>query len=185
MKKPAHVILRHIFYMKRKSFAPALCAAVLLCPLFAQSAQIKSPAGITVSLDEGEATYQVVYEPSGWTFAGQMSHVPIEIKTARGKDQIGTYAELSWSDGYLLRDSVRLYDAQPVALFTTSISQPTKNWPTDFPDFTTLPTLHHFSFFENAFAPPKFDLETNATPWLLFDDSAKAALISQIGRAHV
>lgn len=178
MKRPARVILRNIFYMKQTPFVRAFCAAVLLCPLFAQSAQIKSPSGITVSLDESEATYQIVYQPEGWTFAGQMTHVPIEIKTVRGKDQTGAYAELSWSDGYLLRDSIRLYDAQPVALFTTSIDQPTKNWPTDFPDFTTVPALHHFSFLESNFAPPRFDLETNATPWLLFDDSANAVLIS-------
>ena len=164
--------------MKRTLFVLSSCTAILLCPLFAQSAQIKSPAGIAVSLDENEATYQIVYQPEGWTFAGQISHVPAEIKTTRGADQIGAFAELSWSDGFLLRDSIRIYDARPIALFTTASSQPTKNWPTDFPNFTTFPTLHHFSFFETAFAPPKFDLETNGTPWLLFDDSANAMLIS-------
>ncbi len=162
--------------MKFKFFILVFFVAGLAPCLHA--AEIKSSAGITASLDESAATYEITYGPKNWKFAGQITHVPGDVNVTMGTDSIGDYKELSWSDGFLLRDSVRLYDAQPVALFTTTDSRASANWAVNFPDFTTFPALHHFSFYETHFAPPKFSLEPNATPWLLFDDSANAALIS-------
>ncbi len=162
--------------MKLRSFAFSFFIAGFATSLFA--AEIKSPAGVSVSLDEGLGAYEITYHPQGWKFSGRLSHVPTEINTTRGTNRIGAYNEISWQDGFLLRDSVQLYDTQPVALFTITASQPTKNWPANFPDFTTFPKLHPYSFKETHFAPPRFDLETNGTPLLLFDDSANAALIS-------
>ncbi len=111
-----------------------------LTSLSAADIQIKSPAGISVSLDEDEATYQIVYQPEGWTFAGQISHVPAEINNGpRHELASALTTKFPAQDGFLLRDSIRIYDARPIALFTTASSQPTKNWPTDFPNFTTFP----------------------------------------------
>ncbi|HTR41566.1 MAG TPA: hypothetical protein VMH87_08130, partial [Pseudomonadales bacterium] len=162
--------------MKLRLFALSFFITGFVLSLSA--AEIKSSAGVSVSLDENLGTYEITYHPHGWKFAGHLAHVPTQINTERGTNGIGAYNEISWQDGFLLRDSVRLYDAQPAALFTITSSQPTRNWPATFPDFNSFPTLHHFSFFETHFAPPRFDLENNGTPWLLFDDKARAALIS-------
>jgi len=165
-----------IYQMKLRYLVFAFFISGLAASLSA--AEIKSSTGITISLDESLGAYQITYRPQGWEFSGRLAHVPTEIRTAHGTNSIGAYNEISWQDGFLLRDSVQIYDAQPVALFTITASQPTKNWPANFPDFTAFPKLHQYSFKETHFAPPRFDLETNATPWLLFDDSANATLIS-------
>jgi hypothetical protein len=162
--------------MKSKLLLLSFCPTLIATSLTAQ--EIKSPAGVTVTVNEGLGVYAITYSPRDWKFSGQLAHVPTEVSTTRGTNSIGAYSEISWSDGFLLRDSVRIYDAQPVALFTITSSQPTKNWPADFPNFDNFPKLHQFSFRETVFAKPRFGLETNATPWLLFDDSAGAAIIS-------
>src|SRR5579864_2142974 len=102
--------------MKLRHFALCSFIAGLAMPLFA--AGIKSSAGVSVSLDENLGTYTITYRPQGWDFVGHLAHVPTEINTGHGTNSVGTYHEISWQDGFLLRDSVQIYDAQPVALFT-------------------------------------------------------------------
>jgi hypothetical protein len=164
------------YQMKSKLILLLFCIAGVATSL--PAVEIKSPARITVSVDESLGVYAITYNPRDWKFAGQLTHVPTDINTTRGTNSIGAYNEISWQDGFLLKDTVQIYDAQPVALFTITSSQPTKNYPADFPNFNNFPKLHHFSFRETVFAKPRFALETNATPWLLFDDSANAMLIS-------
>jgi hypothetical protein len=99
----------------------------------------------------------------------------------RGTDSIGAYQEIHFScpSNTAATGSIRVYDKTAVALFTLTCDQPAEKWPAVFPRFTSFPArLHHYSFGERAFAPPHFDLQTNGTPWLLFDDHANAALIS-------
>ena len=164
--------------MKLRFCILVLFVAVFQPHLFAGAIQIKSAAGVAVWLDEGSGVYAISYKPTNWTFAGQTKQSSVTATTNKGSDSIGSYTEISWGDGPSLTDSIRLYDARPVVLMTMADSAATEKWPANFPDFTIFPKLHHFSFFETHFAPPKFDLEKNGTPWLLFDDSANAALIS-------
>lgn len=75
--------------------------------------------------------------------------------------------------------SIRVYDSRPVVFFTLTCAQAVESLPGMFPRFTEFPTnLRHFSHRDTVFAPPTFALETNGTPWLLFDDHANAAVIS-------
>jgi hypothetical protein len=164
--------------MKLKFCLFALLTAVFSAPLFAGTIQIKSAAGVNMRLDEDSGAYEINYRPARWTFAGQTKQSFVTATTNSGSDSIGAYTEISWANGASLTDSIRLYDTQPVVLMTMAGSQAMEKWPADFPDFTSFPALHHFSFHETNFAPPRFDLEKNGTPWLLFDDSAHAALIS-------
>ena len=166
--------------MRFKWFA---LAALVVLPswLPAESVEIKSPAGVTARVDPAGSTYEIVYQPMNWKFSGQIGLQAFpNISTHRGSDRIGEYSEISflYADGFILTNSIRVYDAQPVVVFTTTSSKAAKMWSDDFPVFTTFPTLHHFSFRDANFAPPRFDLEKRGTPWLLFDDSANAALIS-------
>jgi hypothetical protein len=162
--------------MKLRLFIFSFLVAGLATSL--PAVEISSRAGLTVSIDESLGAYAITYGPRDWKFSGRLAHVPTEINTTRGTNSIGAYNEISWADGFLLNDNVKIYDAQPVALFTITCSQPTKNYAADFPNFNSFPKLHHFSFRETVFAKPHFSLETNATPWLLFDDSANTAIIS-------
>src|SRR5256885_2363179 len=48
-----------------------------------------------------------------------------------------------------------------------------------FPRFSAVPkNLHRFSYANDAFAPARFALEENGTPWLLYDEQMHAAVLS-------
>ncbi|MGB7769906.1 MAG: hypothetical protein WBN22_13775 [Verrucomicrobiia bacterium] len=169
--------------MKPQFYFPLAAALGLLLPPAsgAQSVHVKSAAGITVRLDESSGRYEIVSRRPDWKFAGELGGPAKEAGVGRGTDRIGAYQEIHflWPADAPVTGSIRVYDKQPVALFTLTCDQAADKWPAVFPRFTSFPAkLHHFSFGEKPFAPPHFDLETNGTPWLLFDDHATAALIS-------
>jgi hypothetical protein len=164
--------------MKLRLCILVLFIAIFQVSLFAGTVQIKSPAGVSVRLNEDSGAYEIIYQPARWTFAGRTKQSFVTATTNSGSDSVGAYTEISWANGPSQTDSVRLYDAQPVAMLTMTGSEALEKWSADFPDFTAFPALHHFSFKDTNFARPRFDLETNGAPWLLFDDSANAALIS-------
>ena len=116
-----------------------------------------------------------------WKFAGELGQPARETGVSHGSDRIGSYQEIqfSWQANVPVTGSIRVYEKLAVVLFTLTYQQATRQSSAVFPRFTSfLVKLHHFSFGEKPFAPPHFDLETNGTPWLLFDDRANAALIS-------
>ena len=99
-----------------------------------------------------------------------------------GRDRLGLYRELRfrWQRPLAREGRIRTYADQPIVLFSetseTAISDPSAF---RFPRFTEFPRdLRGFSYQNRAFAPPSFTLEENATPWLLFDARAHAAVIS-------
>jgi hypothetical protein len=149
------------------------------CP--AKSVRIESAAGISVTLDEASGRYEIASRRPDWKFAGELGGPPKETEASHGTDRIGGYQEIHflWPSDIPAAGSIRVYDKRAVALFTLTCNQAADKWPAAFPRFTSFPAkLHHFSFGERPFAPPHFDLETNGTPWLLFNDHANAALIS-------
>jgi hypothetical protein len=79
-----------------------------------------------------------------------------------------------------LRGSIRTYVDRPVLLFGITSSEPTSDAAViRFPRFSEFPKdLHGFSYANREFAPPRFALEENATPWLLYDDQTHAAVLS-------
>jgi hypothetical protein len=79
-----------------------------------------------------------------------------------------------------LTGSIRTYVNRPVVLFGITSKETISNPAViRFPRFTEFPTnLHHFSYENTEFAPRRFALENNGTPWLLFDDQARAVVLS-------
>ena len=148
---------------------------------FAKSVRVESAAGISVRLDESSGRYEIASRRPDWKFAGELGAPATAADVSHGSDRIGAYQEIrfSWQATAPVTASIRVYEQRTVALFTLTCDQAADKWPAVFPQFTSFPAkLHHFSFGERAFAPPHFDLETNGTPWLLFDDHANAAVIS-------
>lgn len=147
----------------------------------AKTFNFNSPAGVSLSLDDHSGQYTLKARGLGWKFKGNLGCAPSNVVVKDGADTVGDYREISfdWPLAVPAGGSIRVYDNAPAAVFTITCHAATEKLPAEFPDFTSVPIgLHHFSFGENAFAPPKFDLEHNGTPWLLFDDRARAALIS-------
>jgi hypothetical protein len=147
----------------------------------AKSVRVESTAGISVRLDESSGRYEMTTRRPDWKFAGELGGPVKDTSADYGTDRIGAYQEIhfSWRANTPMTGSIRVYDGRAVVLFTLTCDQAADKWPVAFPRFTSFPAkLHRFSFGERPFAPPRFRLETNGTPWLLFDDRANAALIS-------
>jgi hypothetical protein len=169
--------------MKFKLYFTFIVSLGLLSPLasVAKSFQIRSAAGISVRLDETSGVYEIDSRQPNWKFVGELGRSAKEAGMSRGTDRIGEYQEIHflWQADAPVTGFIRVYDQQAVALFTLTCDEAANKWPAIFPRFTSFPAkLHHFSFGERPFAPPHFKLETNGTPWLLFDNQANAALIS-------
>jgi len=155
----------------------------LLLPFtsFAKTIRVKSAAGIKAEFDESAGRYQITVRRPDWKFAGELGRIATNAVVNTGTDLIGPYQEISfaWRAGIPMTGGIRVYDGRAVVLFTLTHGQAAEKPAAPFPRFTSFPAaLHHFSFGNSPFAPPRFKLETNGTPWLLFDDHANAALIS-------
>lgn len=138
------------------------------------------PSGISIQVDTN-GSYEIRAHDPTWTFGGTVGYPLQEIKTASGRDSIGAYQEITfhWKSPAEFSASIRRYDDRPAVLFSVSAPAGVNVKNITFPSFTRLPTdLHGFSYGEKNFAPPSFELEEDATPWLLFDDAANTAIIS-------
>ena len=138
--------------------------------------------GLDVKLDAKQGGYRVISLNPAWTFGGTLAAPLQHVKTGRGHDDLGDYQQTAfeWRDGQLpMSGWIRIYDGQPLALFSQTCGKASELPPAAFPNFTTLPDkLHVFSYGLHEFAPPHFSGENISTPWLLFDDDANAFLIS-------
>jgi hypothetical protein len=174
---------------QKHSFAPSLrLAATVLLGLLLNSAgasdiTVSSPrGGLSLQVDEGSGAYRIVVEKPAWTFGGSLGSSITNAAVARGRDSVGDYQQITfeWRDGPLpMTGKIRLYDEEPLALFSDKCKVATEMPASPFPSFTNLPeNLHTFSYRQETFAPPQFAASECSTPWLLFDDRADALVIS-------
>jgi hypothetical protein len=137
---------------------------------------------VQVRWDEKSGFYEVFCANPGWNFSGKLPSASQPATFHEGGDAIGAYRQVDfeWQDGGMpVRGSIRAYEEKSVMLFSDSCDQARKTAPAPFPDFTRLPSgLHVFSYQQKTFAPPSFQASENSTPWLLFDDRARAVVIS-------
>jgi hypothetical protein len=151
-------------------------------PSHAELAVVEGARGVTATIDEASGRYEVRSQELHWTFAGQLGSAPSGVRIVGGKDRLGAYHELrfGWRQQVPLTGSIRAYASRPVVLFhIASIDPIDEPALIRFPRFTEFPTnLRHFSYQNAEFAPRSFALEGNGTPWLLFDDQARAVVIS-------
>ncbi|MGC1728195.1 MAG: hypothetical protein WA747_02305 [Steroidobacteraceae bacterium] len=155
---------------------------LLASPCRGESLAVEGAQGLQATLDAVSGRYEVRSRALGWAFAGTLAAPVSELSMHEGRDRLGPYRELQfrWQRPLALEGRIRAYTGQPIVLFSetteTAISDPSS---LRFPRFTRFPRdLRAFSYQNRAFAPPSFTLEENATPWLLFDARAHAAVIS-------
>ena len=129
-----------------------------------------------------DGSYLVSSKSFGWNFGGSLPSEAQDLAKARSQDMVGTYQQISFSftDGpHPMKGFIRLYDEKDVVLFSQTSLQATVRPPSPFPNFTHVPqNLFQFSYRDTQFSPPVFDLEKSATPWLFFDASDHAAILS-------
>lgn len=135
---------------------------------------------MTVKEKTGE--YVLSVKKPAWSFTGTIQAPLRETRTVTGKDLAGAYHEITFewrADKTPMTGSIRIYDNNPVAKFSQTCGAALEVPPAPFPSFTTLPEkLHVFSYGQREFAPPRFTSTNICTPWLLFDESANAFIIS-------
>ncbi len=153
---------------------------ILACPLRA-ALRIESPAGITAELDPKSGSYAIAATAPGWSFGGSLGGPASSAEVVRGSDPAGAFQEIrfGWNPDRPLSGSIRVYDARPAVLFTLTCDSAAARPPAPWPLFKSIPSgLHHFSYKDQVFSPPSFELEQTGTPWLLFDDRARAVIVS-------
>lgn len=162
----------------------ALLALLLLTgivPHARAAALPPSASGVAVSVDEVTGTYKVAASRPAWPFVGSVGARLSDVTTGQGRDRIGAYREIAfhWQSGIPYGGAIRRYQDKPVVLFSSTARQPAARLAAEFPRFTSFPqNLHPMSFEDSAFSPHAFRLAHNATPWVLFDDQAHAAVLS-------
>ncbi|HUZ46202.1 MAG TPA: hypothetical protein VMW54_06155 [Terriglobia bacterium] len=168
-------------------FAPVtLIALVLVClgnAGVARASTISSAkTGIAVHLNKTSGQYQIVSQDPAWSFGGSLGSGASSVRKATGHDRVGAYREIAftWRSGELpLRGIIRLYQNQRLLLFRYTYLKPASPPAVAFPSFTQIPGhLDHFSYEDRAFSPPQFVLGQYGTPWLFFDPSDNAMVIS-------
>lgn len=138
---------------------------------------VRAGGGVNVTLDS-TGHYDVEAGTTGWKFSGDIEGAAGTLDEHTGRDAIGAFQEVSFESGGFLR-TVRAYAERPVVLFGIATSKALSGELPAYPRFTSIPAgLKGFSYREANFAPYSFRLEQTATPWLLFDDHASAAIIS-------
>jgi hypothetical protein len=155
---------------------------LLASPCRGESLAVEGAHGLRATLDAASGRYEVRSRELGWAFAGTLAAPVSQLSVHEGRDRLGTYHELQfrWQRPLAFEARIRTYADQAIVLFSetsaAAISDPSTF---RFPRFTEFPRdLRAFSYQSRAFAPPSFTLEENATPWLLFDARAHAAVIS-------
>ncbi|HUA39069.1 MAG TPA: hypothetical protein VMA35_11810 [Candidatus Sulfopaludibacter sp.] len=147
-----------------------------------EAAVVASASGLSLRLNASDGSYQLSARQPAWELGGSINQPFQDVATGQGRDAIGHYRQLSfeWEDGQTpMRGQIRIYEEKPLALFSQTCGAATELPPRAFPDFQVLPgKLHVFSYGHHEFAPPRFAATEISTPWLFFDDSANALVIS-------
>ena len=143
---------------------------------------IETGNGLSVKVNPDSGSYEIRQDKPAWKFGGSLGTRMENVVRSPGSDDLGNYAQISFAwqaDGVLMSGWIRVYITQPLVLFSQTIGAASEKPPAPFPSFTKLPqSLHVFSYGATNFAPPHFSAQDTATPWLVFDDRARAAIIS-------
>jgi len=140
-----------------------------------------SATGIQSISVSPDGIYQVVAGDPAWILKGKLPGPAADIAVGKGVDGIGLSQNISftYTDGNTpVHAVIRLYNDTGVASFAQTYAKATDATPSPFPDFTTVPRdLIHFSY-GGGFAGPRFVLDHNSGPWLLFDARDHALILS-------
>jgi len=154
-----------------------LLACCLLSCLPSLAAQT-SGAGLSVSVDPG-GQYTVSAPEIGWSFAGDIGRPLANLAVVYGADAVGPYTEISFdfqSDA-ARHAAIRSYVNRPALLFSASNPAPAPNTFL-FPNWTRYPQGLNFLTYSGTFATPTFNTVSTDSPWMFFDTSNHAFILS-------
>ena len=160
------------------------CLSILWLTLgsIASAESMTSPsADLTVTLG-GEGFYRISSKATGWSLGGNLPSPAQGILIGKNKDAVGSYQQISFGftdAGRTMTGFIRLYDEKALLLFSQTLTQASLEPPSPLPNFSAVPqNLFQFSYLDRPFSPPRFNLEKNAGPWLLFDQKYDSLILS-------
>jgi hypothetical protein len=137
-------------------------------------------SGITVSVEPVNGDYSVVVDSTGWTFSGSVGQRIAGPQVKADADHLGKYRGIvfNWDDKGPVAGEIRAYTDRPAVMFVLTCKTARPAVPRAFPSLVTPPDLHPFGYANTVFSPRSFKGGEGASPWLLFDDSARAVILS-------
>ncbi|HVU58279.1 MAG TPA: hypothetical protein VHD83_24630 [Puia sp.] len=154
---------------------------LLLLSFCVVSSPAESLNDIHVKVDAASGDFAVTSAVLGWRFAGSVGQAVHDLRTVDGKDAIGMFKATSftWKSNNTYIGTIRWYVQRPVVVFSLSLPEGSQHGTVAFPVFKAPPQLpYKFSYHNRIFPLPQFFLEQTSTPWMLFNDSAEACVIS-------
>lgn len=171
-----------------KQFLGVLAALLLLSIVIVGAVKVvhaKAPntistSYITISVDPS-GLYSIVAQTPAWTFGGNIGQTLSNITSTTGSDGIGSYQEIDFNytdrTGAARGGGMRTYNTQATVLFIDSYFSANNNT-SPFPTLNTYPkNLNHLAYVF-AFSQPSFTKYGADSPWLYFDGSDNAFILS-------
>ncbi len=175
------VLMSHFTFSKLFSKGLLLITAVALA-INCSAAKISTHSNLSLRIDEKTGAYELSSRHPDWQFAGSLQAPIKNVTTSHGNNAAGDYKQIAfeWKAGETpMSGWIRLYEKNRIAIFSQTCGAEMEMPPAAFPAFTKLPnSLHVFSYGHHEFAPPRFGTNDISTPWLFFDDSDNAFVIS-------
>ena len=162
--------------MKPRPFLFLFICTILCVAVFGQPV-LKTK----VTVDKTSGDYIIITAPFNWSFKGSVGHSLNDIKNKEGIDSIGSFNEISftWIDSISYKASIKWYKNSSAILFSIVLPDGDSLAPIAFPSFTSFPaSMYPYSFYDDNFAPPQFALNETSTPWLFFNDTMNAYILS-------
>ena len=133
-----------------------------------------------VTVQPTDGSYSVEEPATGWTFSGAVDQRVSPPQTKSGSDRIGKYTSVcfDWEDKGPVSGEIRGYLDRPAVIFILTCKSARSAAPGAFPRLTTPKQLHSFGYTSSVFAPHSFKGGTASSPWLMFDSSDKAVIVS-------
>ena len=136
---------------------------------------------LSVAANPSAGSYSITGSSPAWTFAGSVASSMTDAVLTSGKDNLGTYngLTLDWQAGGLRVGEMRTYANRSSVQFLVTNTFATYNPAAAFPLVTPPSGLHVFSYSNTVFSTPSFSGNAGGgSPWLMFDNSGNAAIIS-------
>lgn len=155
-----------------------LCAALCITASARGASLLESTTGISVTVTR-DGSYTIQPASPRWTFAGAVGGGVTNIVENTGHDNAGDFREITFDSksSPARHFGIRTWPGRPGVLFTESVPDACAN-PPAFPSFTTVPLTDHNMSFAGTWCGAKYDLTGKEGPWVFFNDSADAAILS-------
>jgi hypothetical protein len=162
----------------RTPLLPLFATLILSLPASAWAAETISGAGLTVTVDPS-GSYDIVLANPAWDFGGQIGYPLSNLTVASGADAVGSFSQIAFDfqSDVAHHGAIRSYWDHQAVLFTLSNSAAGSN-AISFPNLTRYPQgLSHINFC-GVFGMPSFYGFAPESPWVFFDGTANAFVLS-------